>query len=397
MNLTFTTSKPNSVYINGDYVTIADSADLVSIILPAGANFATPPSLAGSGLNYVTSTDPKKITGDPMGAYLNFVIPVSLAGSLGDFDNDFNNDFFVGSPANTFFTLEIVMPTFSTSTTPGTCLITITDTTVMNNPSIGAGKITYYIQSGGVWTNVGTIPKGGSLVVDGSCLFGAGTFPMKAVLEGGGSVLNFQSEYTGTITFAGCDCLSLTEDPDGCNKFKLKNDSSTDDYTYTVFNAIDETPVTGFENLPLGHNSSSIIQLSSDGVYTISVYKTDQTIKVNYPLIADCNVKACLTKHFNDAYCHECKCKSKTGCTCHKDSEIFKILPLAYMFYSYVNKIYTLNSTFDMMDESVIGDLQTMSSTLEMLKTFCKTCGPKSGHDCGCGDTKPSGSKPCGC
>jgi hypothetical protein len=489
MNLTFTTSKPNSVYINNNYVTIAESANLVSIIFPLGATFITPVvPLDSIGLVYDSSANPVKITGDPSGAFFSSLIPIQLVPTpFGDFDNDFNDDFSgLGTGAENI-TLEVVKPTFTAVPTECACSVVLTDTMELYNPAITGGTITYYIQANNVWVPLGVISKGGSVTVSGGCDFGFGTFPIKAVYN----TVNFQSEYTTTITFteyrpslnlsytgsascagdccgaiidqdvtvhaefdtrqttgtstltwtvydnAGnpvgsptvvtidntdpgsanhnfvftpngkmdytvkavldngcapciktiviktCDYISLIQVAGGCNLYRLANCSLSLDSSYSVFDATTSGIVSGFQNLPLLHNTTANILMPADGIYYISVYNPDNSVRANYPVVADCGIKSCLTEQFNKAYCKDCKCKEqKGGCGC---SDISKILPLAYMFYSYVNKIYTLHSTFDMMDEATITTLQTLVSTMDKLKTYCKNCGPaKKGKNCGC-------------
>jgi hypothetical protein len=186
MNFSQTSTPSLSVYINGNYVTIAEIATAVQINLEAGAVFSSTPSLAGIGLTYNQSGNPQFISGDPIGAHAAIVINLTNAAS--------------GSEV---LTVEVVKPTFNITVDDCTRIQTITDTMITSNPALtGRGSIAYSILVDNTWRSLGSVSRGGSRQVDFTC-YEPGTYDIKAVMTiravpncGGTSPIIFQAEYT---------------------------------------------------------------------------------------------------------------------------------------------------------------------------------------------------------
>lgn len=224
------------------------------------------------------------------------------------------------------------------------------------------------------------------------------------------TTLTLIGDYTLTVTLENC-CATceINQVLHMCNYIKI---SETSCHVYTITNCsdlsqndsivtvtdLDNTIVTGYDDVSLLAGGSLVLNTPSDGLYIVIIKdSTGETIIEQFVVIDICDVTNCLQTKIQELLC-DCDCKKNTvDCTdyCKKRYDLNAIEALAFSLFNKINKEYSLNSIYTTFDASKLAELFTMENYIDRINSYCGCTGNTSGNglsvfttstnsDCGC-------------
>lgn len=170
-----------------------------------------------------------------------------------------------------------------------------------------------------------------------------------------------------------CNDFKITST--ACHVYKLQNCSLTYPSVNITVTDLDSNVISTYQNINLLPANSTNITLPKDGVYIVTV--TPQGVVnppiTKYVIIDYCGISQCFLSRIGAILCSDCSCNDCVD-YCKQREEMNRIIPLAYTFFSMVNKEYALNIYYNAIDNTKLNELYQIQTVIDQLSKFCGSC-----------------------
>lgn len=221
------------------------------------------------------------------------------------------------------------------------------------------------------------------------------TFPNIGDFRIVATLTNCCTTCTTDLKVKSCNDFKITST--ACHVYKLQNCSLSSASVNITVTDLAGAVVSTYQNVNILSGASTSITLPKDGVYIVTV--TPQGVMnptiTKYVIIDYCGINQCFLSRIAEILCSDCDCHECID-YCKERYELNRIIPLAFTFFSMVNREYDLNIFYTTIDAEKLTELYEIQTVIDQLTKFCASCISELGSYEG-SVSKITTSSDCGC